>query len=83
MTTQQVVSVLFVDCGEGYEIKHGDRAGQIRWTLQPRARFECVACNWASEVVTGPTAVRKFIDHIHDTHQAVCTAATTEGAQAA
>ncbi|MFC8491823.1 hypothetical protein ACFUJU_13670 [Streptomyces sp. NPDC057235] len=75
-----VVAALFVDLGEGREIRHGDRAGQIRWTRPPRARFECVACQWASETVTGPEAVKTFIAHIRTTHQAVCTAATERNA---
>ncbi len=83
MTGQRVTAALFVDCGEGREIRHGERAGQIRWTRQPRARFECLACGYRSEVVTGPDAVRTFVAHIRTTHQAVCPAATTEGAQAA
>lgn len=82
MTVQRVISALRVDCGDGREITRGPRAGQIRWTRQPRARFECVACNWRSETVTGPEAVKTFVSHIRTTHQAVCTA-TPEGATAA
>lgn len=84
MTGRRVTGALFVDCGEGREIRHGDRAGQIRWTRQPRARYECVACGYRSETVTGPDAVKAFVSHIRTTHQATCTAAAhTEGAQAA
>ncbi|MEU9865517.1 hypothetical protein AB0D99_32075 [Streptomyces sp. NPDC047971] len=83
MTGQRVTAALFIDCGEGREIRHGDRAGQIRYTRQPRARYECAACNYRSETVTGPDAVKAFVAHIRATHQAVCPAATTEGARAA
>ncbi|MCX5197191.1 hypothetical protein OOK31_25390 [Streptomyces sp. NBC_00249] len=81
--TAHVVGGLFIDGGEGHEIKHGDRAGQIRWTSQPRARYECVACRWKSETVTGPAAVKAFVAHIRTTHRATCPATTNEGARAA
>ncbi|THA82765.1 hypothetical protein [Streptomyces sp. A0592] len=80
---RQVTSALFVDCGDGRETKHGDRAGQIRYTGQPRARYECLACGWQSETITGPTAIRRFLDHIRAAHKAACPAAPSEGAQAA
>ncbi|MFJ3537011.1 hypothetical protein ACIPQA_16260 [Streptomyces sp. NPDC090109] len=80
MSVQRVVSILHIDGGEGREIRHGDRAGQIRWARQPRARFECFACGWCSEAVTGPEAVKTFVSHIRTTHQAVCTAATGRNA---
>lgn len=75
---QCITGALFVDCGEGREIRHGDRAGEIRWTRQPRARFECLTCGWRSETVTGPSSVKTFVSHIRTTHQATCPAATTE-----
>ncbi|MDV5145887.1 hypothetical protein R1T08_17145 [Streptomyces sp. SBC-4] len=89
MTTQQeVVGALFIDCGEGREIKNGDRAGRIRWTRMPSARFECLLCRTAetpairpSEPV--PAAVARFIAHIRTTHQAVCTAANPNQGAAA
>lgn len=81
---RRVTSALFVDGGEGREIKHGDRAGQIRWTTKPCARFECLACGYASETVTGAATVKAFTSHIRTTHKAVCPAAAhTEGAHAA
>lgn len=87
-TRQEVVSALFVDCGEGREIRHGARAGQIRWTRMPSARFECLLCQTAETPVVRPgepvpAAVARFVNHIRTTHQAVCTAAPTEGARAA
>ncbi|WP_369778868.1 hypothetical protein [Streptomyces sp. R33] len=79
----RITSALLIDCGTGIEIKDGDRAGQIWWKANPRARYECVACQWRSEIVTGPIAVQTFVSHIRDTHRATCTGAPTEGAQAA
>ncbi|MFF0143577.1 hypothetical protein ACFYRN_45240 [Streptomyces sp. NPDC005227] len=84
---QQVNDALFVDCGDGYEIKQGDRAGQIVYRRQPRARFECVRCEYASEIVTGPVAVREFVANEPTSHRAVCPAihntSTQQGAIAA
>lgn len=75
MTGQQrVLDALFVDLGEGREIKHGDRAGQITYTRQPRARFECVRCDYASEIVTGAAAVRDFVANEPTDHRAICPA---------
>ncbi|MFE9845823.1 hypothetical protein [Streptomyces goshikiensis] len=82
-TRWQVIRALFIDCGQGIEIKTGDRAGQIWWKTPPRARHECLDCGWQSETVTGPAKVKAFISHIRDTHQATCTGAVTEGARAA
>lgn len=70
----EVHDALFVDLGEGFEIKDGDRAGQIRWTRQPRARFECVRCGYASPTVTGAPAVRDFVANEPTDHRAVCPA---------
>ncbi|MFB6809451.1 hypothetical protein [Streptomyces sp. NPDC056387] len=82
--SRQVTAALRIDCGTGIEIKDGDRAGQIWWKTEPRARYECVACQWRSEIVTGAAAVQRFTDHIRTTHQAVCPAAATQqGAHAA
>lgn len=69
-----VADALFVDLGEGFEIKDGDRSGQIRWTRQPRARFECVRCGYASPTVTGPPQVRDFVANEPTDHRAVCPA---------
>lgn len=75
MTGQlQVADALFVDLGEGFEIKHGDRAGQIKYTRQPRARFECIRCEYASETVTGPEPVTRFVATARTSHQAICPA---------
>ena len=69
-----VADALFVDLGEGREIKHGARAGQITYTRQPRARFECVRCSYASPTVTGPAPVRDFVANEPTDHRAVCPA---------
>ena len=75
MTGQlQVADALFVDLGEGFEIKHGDRAGQIKYTRQPRARFECIRCEYASETVTGPEPVTRFVATARTSPQAICPA---------
>lgn len=82
-TVWQITAALRIDCGQGIEIKEGDRAGQIWWKTPPRARYECVACRWESAVVAGPLAVQNFTSTIRDTHRIACTGAITEGAQAA
>jgi hypothetical protein len=71
---QEVRDALFVDLGEGREIKQGDRAGQIKYTRQPRARFECVRCGYASPTVTGAPQVRDFVANEPRDHRAVCPA---------
>ncbi|WP_416975618.1 hypothetical protein [Streptomyces sp. 4F14] len=68
MTARRIDSVLFVDCGEGYEIRSGDRAGQIRWVEQPRARYECLHCQAVEGPVHGPLKVAKFVATIRDAH---------------
>jgi hypothetical protein len=82
-----VADALFVDLGEGREIKQGDRAGQITYTRQPRARFECVRCGYASPTVTGAPQVRDFVANEPRDHRAVCPAihhtTTQQGAIAA
>ncbi|MFH8717278.1 hypothetical protein [Streptomyces zaomyceticus] len=88
MTRQEVVAALFIDCGKAREIRHGDRAGQIRWTRLPSARFECLLCRTAETPIVRPgepipSAVARFIAHIRTTHQAVCTAATPNQGAAA
>jgi len=78
----RVAGALRIDCGIGVELK--DKGpGQFWWKEQPRARYECVACRWTSETVTGPEAVKAFARHIRTTHKAACPGAVTEGAQAA
>lgn len=72
---QQVNDALFVDCGDGYEVKQGSSdAGEIKYRRPPRARFECVRCEYASEVVTGATAVKRFVATAATDHRAVCPA---------
>ena len=70
----RIDSALFVDLGEGYEIKNGKRAGQIRWTRQPRARFECLLCHTTEGPVTGPKDVAEFVTRISTDHRAECPA---------
>jgi hypothetical protein len=79
----RVLGALFVDLGEGREIHHGDRAGQISYRRQPRARFECLRCHTTEGPVTGPHAVAAFVARIQTDHRATCPATTTQGAQAA
>lgn len=78
----QVTGALRIDCGEGFEAKDKG-AGQFWWKTEPRARYECVACGYRSDVVTSPASVKAFISHIRTTHQATCPGAITEGAHAA
>ncbi|GAQ52110.1 hypothetical protein [Streptomyces acidiscabies] len=68
MRARRIDSVLFVDCGEGYEIRSGDRAGQIRWVQQPRARYECLRCQATEGPVAGPAKVAKFVATIRGAH---------------
>lgn len=72
MSARQITAALFVDCGEGFEIRSGDRAGQIRWTRQPRAKFECLRCNTSEGPVSGPREVTAFVARIRTDH--VCHA---------
>ncbi|MFK0124932.1 hypothetical protein ACIQSP_16650 [Streptomyces nigra] len=65
-------AALTVDCGEGYEIKHGERAGQIKYTRQPRAKFECLRCHTLEGPVTGPEAVKRFVATVRTAH--ICNA---------
>jgi hypothetical protein len=86
MTGRTVADALFIDCGDGYEIKQGDNAGEIKYRRPPRARFECVRCEYASEIVTGPEAVKQFVATARTDHRAICPALRTtnqQGAQAA
>lgn len=74
---QTVLDALFVDLGDGYEIKNGDRAGQIKYTRQPRARFEYVRCGCALETVTGPDPVKRFVATARTNHRAICPVPAT------
>lgn len=53
-----VVAALFVDFGDQ--------------TRPPRARYECVPCNYRSDIVTGAAAVAAFTATARDTHSTVC-----------
>jgi hypothetical protein len=69
MTGQRaIVGALFVDCGQAYENKTGDRAGQITYRRQPRARYECLRCHTVEGPVTGPAEVKRFVATIRDAH---------------
>ncbi|MFD0344037.1 hypothetical protein ACFVH0_36125 [Streptomyces sp. NPDC127117] len=61
---RRVVAALFVD--------FGDARGDDR--RPPRARYECVRCNYRSEIVTGPAAVAAFTATAADAHRIVCPA---------
>lgn len=70
----RVVGGLFIDFGQ--QLKNGT------WARPPRARYECLPCQYSSPVVTGAEAVARFVATIRaDHHQSRHT--TTEGAQAA
>lgn len=80
MTGQRTVTGgLFVDCGDGFENKNGDRAGQITYRRAPRARYECLRCQTVEGPVSGAAAVKRFVATIREAH--VCRAG--EQAQAA
>lgn len=80
--SRRVIGALRIDLGEGHALK--DKGpGEFWWKTKPRARYECLACRWESETVTGPEAVKAFAAHIRTTHKAACPGAVTEGAQAA
>lgn len=82
MTGRPVITgALFIDLGEGFEIKSGARAGQIRWTREPRARFECLLCRTTETPTAGPkesipAAVARFVASIRTDHRASCPATT-------
>jgi hypothetical protein len=69
MTGQRTVTGgLFIDCGDGFENKNGDRAGQITYRRAPRARYECLRCHAVEGPVSGATEVKRFVATIRDTH---------------
>lgn len=70
----RVIGALYVDLGEGREIRHGDRTGQVTYRRQPRARFECIRCRTVEGPVTGPEAVKRFVARIQQDHRATCPA---------
>ncbi|MGW1219499.1 hypothetical protein ACWD6O_34515 [Streptomyces californicus] len=55
-----IVGALFVDFGDR------DRG------RPPRARYECVPCNYRSDIVTGAAAVAAFTATASDAHRSVC-----------
>ena len=69
MNARGVAAALFVDLGEGREIKTGDQAGQIRWKRLPRAKYECLCCQTV-EVPdgNGPGDVARFVATIRTAH---------------
>lgn len=60
----RITGALFVDLGEQL---HGGT-----WIRQPRARYECLLCHTREGPVTGPAAVRAFVDTIRATHKTNC-----------
>ncbi|MFE9853583.1 MULTISPECIES: hypothetical protein [Streptomyces] len=63
---QRVMACLFID--------FGNNRGPEETHRPPRARYECVRCNYRSEVVNGPAAVAAFTATAADTHRAACPA---------
>ena len=63
------IGALFVDLGEGREDKE---RGGIRYTRQPRAKYECLLCRTTEGPVTGATAVTAFVQTIRATHKTNC-----------
>ncbi|MFJ4918030.1 hypothetical protein [Streptomyces sp. NPDC088726] len=61
---RRVLGALFIDFGN-------DRGPEDE-QRPPRARYECVPCNYRSHVVTGAAAVTAFVETAADTHRAVC-----------
>ena len=57
-------AVLFVDLGE--QLRGGT------WIRQPRAKYECLLCQTREGPVTGPAAVRAFVETIRATHKTTC-----------
>jgi hypothetical protein len=74
---REITGALAVDCGDGREIRHGDRAGQIVYRRQPRAVYACLLCHQQEGPVTGTETVRRFVETVRTTHTARCTAAGT------
>lgn len=74
MTGSAIVGALFIDMGQ--QLKNGT------WARQPKARYECLTCKYASPEVTGAAAVQRFVATIRADHYA-SSHTTTQGAQAA
>ncbi|MGW1979196.1 hypothetical protein [Streptomyces sp. NPDC001889] len=77
---QTLTGALAVDLGDGREIRHGQRAGHIHYTRQPRAVYACLLCHQQEGPVTGAATVQRFVDSVRTIHAARCTVAapTTE-----
>ncbi|NUK12678.1 hypothetical protein HRW18_32850 [Streptomyces lunaelactis] len=65
---REITGALTVDCGEGRE--DAERGG-IRYTRQPRAKYECFACH-TTETASGPIDVKAFAAGIRDAHKTNC-----------
>ncbi|MFD1832437.1 hypothetical protein ACFSJS_22720 [Streptomyces desertarenae] len=72
MSRIAITGALFVDMGEGHAIRSGDRAGQITYKRQPRARYECLTCRATEGPVEGPAAVARFVAEVRAVHAARC-----------
>lgn len=68
----QMTGGLAVDLGEGHQIKHGDRAGQIAYTRQPRAVYACLLCHQQEGPVQGPETVKVFVATVRQVHAGRC-----------
>lgn len=68
MTRQHITGALFVDLGQ--QLKGGT------WVQPPRARYECLLCHTREGPVTGPAAVRTFVETIRATHKTDCRPTT-------
>lgn len=65
----EITGALFVDLGEGRE---DSERGGIRWSRQPRAKYECLLCQTTEGPVTGPIDVRQFVAGIREAHKTTC-----------
>lgn len=74
MTGLRIVGGLFIDMGQ--QLKNGT------WARTPRARYECIPCQYVSPEVTGAEAVARFVATIRADHYASYHH-TSQGAQAA
>lgn len=76
---REITGALTVDCGEGHEDKE---RGGVRYTRQPRAKYECFACQ-TTETVSGAIDVKAFTAGIRDAHKTNCRPTTTSERHAA
>ncbi|MCX5587596.1 hypothetical protein [Streptomyces erythrochromogenes] len=74
MTGSRIVGALFIDMGQ--QLKN------LTWARPPRARYECLTCQYRSPEAVGAEAVARFVATIRADHYA-SRHTTTEGAQAA